>query len=100
MSILAVLRLASGVDRARIAPVLDDEVRTLWELYTQGAVTQVYLTDSPATVVLLLDGRDLTEARDALERLPLVGAGLMTVELRALLTFRNWQRLFGPTDTR
>ena len=37
MSILAVLRLASGVDRARIAPVLDDEVRTLWELYTQGA---------------------------------------------------------------
>ena len=98
MSTLAVLRLTQGADVDRVAAVLDSEVRTLWRLYTEGVVTQVHLTDDPTTVVLLLDTRDPTQARTALEALPLITDGLMTAELHALLPFGNWQRLFADHD--
>ena len=98
MSILAVLRLAPDTDAGRVASLLDSEVRALWRLYTEGVVTQVHLTDDPATVVLMFDTQDPTRARVALEALPLIADGLMTAELHALLPFRNWQRLFAGHD--
>jgi hypothetical protein len=94
MSILAILRLTPGVDTGRVASHLDDEVRTLWRLYTEGIVTRVHLTDDPSTVVLLLDTPDSTQARTALDALPLIAHGLMTADLYTLLPFLNWQRLF------
>ena len=98
MSTLAVLRLTPGADTARVASRLGSEVRILWRLYTEGVVTQVHLTDDPATVVLLLDTQDPAQTRTALEALPLIADGLMTAELHALLPFRNWQRLFADHD--
>ena len=98
MTTLAVLRLAPDADRARVAALLDAEVRALWQLYSEGTVTHAYLTDDPGTVVLVLDPPP-DQARARLDELPLLAEHLMTADVHALLPFRNWRRLFAEPDT-
>lgn len=94
MRILAVLRLVPGADRDHLVSLLDDEVTHLWNLYVDGHVAGVHMTDDPGVVVLDLDTASLDEARAAVDSLPLLAEGLMTAELHELRPFRNWQRLF------
>jgi hypothetical protein len=45
-------------------------------------------------VVFVLEAEDLARADEHLRKLPLIGSGLLRVELTELRPFANWARLF------
>jgi hypothetical protein len=91
-----VIAVSRGVTRplAELAPLLTDEARTMWSLYTEDVLREQYLRDDGG-VVLVLEVTDATAARRALSRLPLVANGLLEFDVWGLSPFTPWSRLQG-----
>jgi hypothetical protein len=75
-----------------------EEASGLWALVQAGVVRETYFRTDRADAVLLLECRDLGEARDYLGRLPLVRAGLIRFELIGLRPYAGFARLFTEAD--
>jgi hypothetical protein len=94
MKVLAIMRPAREGDlRREVMAAADHELATLWELYTEGVVREMY---SPGGLgaVLVLEVGTLDDARERLSRLPLIERGLMSLEVLELAPFRAMQMLF------
>lgn len=93
MKVIAVSRPISR-PVAEMAPLLPEEARTVWALYTEGVVREQYLRDDGG-VVLVLEATTLDAARAALSRLPLVANGFLKFDVWKLAPFTPWGRLMG-----
>ena len=76
-------------------PHLKAEAARVWELYQSGMVREVYFRADQHTAVLAMECADAAMARDVLDTLPLVKAGLITFELIPLAPYPGFARLFG-----
>ena len=94
MKVLAVGRPRPGVDaRTEIARLARKELPTLWALYRDGLVREIYSPGGPG-VILLLEADGPGPAKEALANLPLVAEGVVDFELLELRPFTGWQLLF------
>jgi hypothetical protein len=77
-----------------------EEAAALWALVQAGVVRETYFRTDRADAVLVLECRDLDEARDHLSGLPMVRAGLIRFEIIGLRPYPGFARLFGgePPD--
>ncbi len=93
MKILAVVSLKKGVALEQVRPELQAELEGCWRLYVNAVLREAYLTESPTTVVFVLETPDLAEAAVELQKLPLVAKGLFDLQLHELRPFANWAML-------
>jgi hypothetical protein len=81
MQILAISKLVEGVTPDSIGQLGTDEVKHTLESYLDGTIRNFWFQVNRPGVVFILECSDESEARDLMNELPLVVAGMMTVDL-------------------
>lgn len=84
MRVLAICRVAAGIDASTLFPAhLPAERAALLRLTEAGQLLEAYAPDGPGAV-LIVEVADLTQAHELTAHLPLSAARLIDVELIAL----------------
>ena len=94
MKIIAMEIETEGVKPEQFAPHLKAEARHVWELYQGGIIRELYFRADRSEAVLILECKDIMEAKEKLNALPLVQAGLIGFEIIPLLPYPGFARLF------
>ena len=94
MKILALETEIPDTNPEQFAPHLKAEASRLWELYQSGQVREIYFRQGCSEAVLILECEDAEGARQILEGLPLVQAGLIRFEIIPLVPYPGFERLF------
>jgi hypothetical protein len=94
MKIIAMEQEKPGLHPDQFAPHLRAEAARLWDLYESGPVREFYFRQDRSEAVLVLECTNTVEARQVLDSLPLVQAGLITFELIPLTPYTGFARLF------
>ncbi|MFT7507535.1 MAG: muconolactone delta-isomerase [Acidimicrobiales bacterium] len=81
MQILAISKLKEGVTPDQIGAVGAEEVKHTMEAYLDGKIRNFWFQVNSPGVVFILECKDEDEARQVMNELPLVVAGLMDVDL-------------------
>ena len=71
------------------------EAAKAWELYQAGILREPYLTADTHEAVLVLECGGADEARSHLAGLPLVHAGLIDFDVKPLVPYPGFARLFA-----
>jgi hypothetical protein len=66
-----------------------------WKLFSSEVLREAYSTATPSRVVFILEVDDIGCARARMRELPLVAAGLLSLELMELRPFVKWSMLFS-----
>lgn len=94
MRIIAIEIEKPGLNKRDFVPHLRDEAKQGWELYKEGFIREMYFRDDKPEAVLILEAKDVEEAKEKLTDLPLVKNGLITFELIPLKPYHGFERLF------
>jgi hypothetical protein len=94
MKILALEVEVAGVSPEQFEPHLRAEARRAWELYQGGVIRELHFRADRSEAVLILECTDTSEARQVLETLPLVQAGLIRFDVIPLVPYPGFGRLF------
>ena len=95
MKVLALGRDTAPADNPRFAEVRPAEARRVWELYQADVFREMYFRADRPNGVLVLEVPGLAEAREAIDSLPLVAAGLIDFDLVPLKPYPGFARLFA-----
>lgn len=95
MRIIAIEVEKPGLNKRDFVPHLRDEAKQGWELYKKGFIREMYFREDKPEAVLILEAKDVDEAKKKLSELPLVKNGLITFELIPLKPYHGFERLFG-----
>lgn len=95
MQILALEREQPGLAPDAFTPHLRAEAARVWELQQAGILRAIYFDADQHTAVLMLECADACEARQILNGLPLVQAGLITFDVIPLAPYSGYARLFA-----
>jgi hypothetical protein len=95
MKILAIEQELPGVTAEDFTlPLKKAEAARAWELYQAGVCRELYFRQDYPSAVLILECDGLEQAKEALNTLPLVQAGLITFDLIPLVPYPGFSRLF------
>jgi hypothetical protein len=95
MKILVLDRPRPETTMERIAPVLREETLYAWRLYASDVVRELHLRIDRPGVALILECKDVEEARQVMGSFPLARAGLVDFEVIPLGPFLSLQSLFA-----
>lgn len=95
MKILALEEERPNVTYAQFEPHLAAESRRAWDLVQAGIIREIYFRADYTSAVLMLECASVDEARQVLDTLPLVQAGLITFNLIPLKAYPGFARLFA-----
>ena len=76
-------------------PLLAEEAREVWQLYQDEVIREMYFRADRTLAVLMLECKDIEEAKTRLAELPLVNAGLIDFDLVPLVPYPGLSRLFA-----
>ncbi len=96
MKFLALEQDVPGAPAEAFAPLLKPEATRAWALYQSGLLRELYFRADRHAAVLVLECDSAEAARQALDSLPLVAAGLIAFELIPLAPYPGFARLFSP----
>ena len=82
--VMVILTVKAGVTREQVMAVMPAEIRQTVQLYLNGKIREWYSRGDGRGVVLLLDTRDLVEARTIMEGLPLAKENIIDHEYIAV----------------
>ena len=94
MKILALEQAVPRVTREETAPHLRSEAERVFELYQTGAIREIYFRQERSEAVIILECKDVSEAKEIIASLPLVNMGLIRFELVPLVPYPGFARLF------
>ena len=94
MRILALEIEKQGVSADDFQPLLIEEAREVWKLYQDDIIREIYFRADKTSAILMLECRDIEEAKQTLSKLPLVSAHLIDFELIPLVPYPGYSRLF------
>jgi hypothetical protein len=95
MRVLALEVEPLGVPTGSFKELASEEAAALWGLVQAGVVRETYFRSDRPDAVLLLECGGLDEARERLDALPYVRAGLIRFELIGLRPYPGFARLFA-----
>jgi len=99
MKVLALGRDTAPADDPRFAEVRPAEARRAWDLYQADVIREIYFRADRPNGVLMLEVPDLVAAREVIDSLPLVAAGLIDFDLVPLKPYPGFARLFAEAAT-
>lgn len=94
MKIIAVTKENGNVKREDFFPHLKEETRTVWELYKQKIIREIYFRADRKDAVLIMECSDVGEAEKILNTLPLVREKLISFEIIPLRPYDGFEILF------
>ncbi len=94
MKILAIEKEYDGKAVEDYQPHLEAEARQVWELYKKGVIREIYFHADQKSAIIILECKNLDEAKENLSTLPLVREGLIYFEFMPLVPYQGYERLF------
>ncbi len=94
MKILAIEKEIPGITEEQCTPYLRSEAERAWELHQAGIIRELYFRADRSEAVLILECKDVREASEIINSLPLVKNGLITFDLIPLAPYPGFARLF------
>lgn len=94
MKILAIDKLLPGANLDKIKPHLKEEAKMAWENYVSGIIREIYFRQDKPGAVLIMECKDVEEAKKLLSELPLVKERLIEFEFIPLGAFTPFETLF------
>ena len=94
MKILAIEKEFEGKIAEDFQPHLEAEAKQVWELYKKGVIREVYFRADKKSAIIILECKDIEEAKEKLATLPLVREDLIYFELMPLVPYPGYERLF------
>jgi hypothetical protein len=96
MKILALDKIMPGVQPQKdIYPHMHEEMVVAWDLHKSGVIREMYFRQDRPGAVLVLECANATEAREVVNKLPLVKKGLVDFDLIPLGFFAPLEALFA-----
>lgn len=92
MKIIAIEKELKHISGDAAAALYREEARRVYALYLQNALREIYLTEAHCAIIVL-ECADMEEARQLLDTLPLVQAGVIAFELHELQPYKGYGRL-------
>lgn len=96
MRFIAVLTPKAGANEAEFARYSLLEERHVWKMYVSGIIRHMYFQENPVRVVLDFEVVDRANVQSELDALPMVDAGLFSIEIIQLGPWLPMSVLFGP----
>lgn len=93
MQILAIEKELMPVGAHR-QDLLREEAAHVWSLKKEGIIREIWFSVNEHVAVLLLECATEQEAKQYLDKLPLVQSGLITFEIIPLRSYDGFERLF------
>ncbi len=94
MKILAMDKLLPGVNLEKVSPHLQEEAKHAWQLYERGIFRELYFRGDRPGAVIVLECKDVEEAKKVLAELPLVKEHLIEFDYIPLQHFAPFAALF------
>ncbi len=94
MKILAIEKEYTGKKVEDFQPHLKAEARQVWKLYKKGVIREIYFRADRTSAVLILECKNLEEAKEKLSTLPLVLEDLIYFDFIPLAPYPGFERLF------
>jgi hypothetical protein len=94
--ILAIGTFPPGTDMQLVQHILPTEVRETTQLYLEGKIDQWYSLQDRAGVAFILNVKDVDQAHEMLEALPLGKTHLMTFSLLPIGPLKPLSKLLNP----
>jgi len=66
----------------------------VWEYYQKGIIREIYFRKDESLAVLILECKNIMDARELLEKLPLAKEGFIDFEIIPLIPYPGFARLF------
>lgn len=98
MKILAIEKEIPGNSNNDYLPYMKAEALRVWELYESEVIREIYFDKTMHNAVIIMECKDIEEARANLETLPLVKEGLIIFEYFALEPYTGFSRLFEQKE--
>ena len=98
MKILAIEKEVLGSSEEQFKPYLKKEAGRVWNLYQTGIIREIYFTQNTHEAVIILECKDEYEAKSILETLPLVKEKLISFEIKPLVAYDGFNRLFEKIE--
>lgn len=95
MKILAIEKEMPDASVEAFKPHLRAEALRVWELYKSEIIREFYFDKDKHNAVIILECKDIGEADEYLNTLPLVKEGLIRFEIIALEPYSGLSRLFA-----
>ncbi len=93
---LALEKDVPGVTEKDFTPaILRAEAKRAWDLYQKGIFCEMYFRKDIYAAVLMLECRNLNDAKRALNSLPLVKRKLSAFDILPLRAYDGFERLFN-----
>jgi muconolactone delta-isomerase len=92
---LVVMRQKPDATADKLATLAKPEAAKAWEMLAADALRSIHFIKGPTGAVLMFEADDQKEVEAHVGRLPLVGAGLVTVEVLPLAPFTGFAALFA-----
>jgi hypothetical protein len=95
MKILAIEKELQGGKTMGMQEFLKAEAERVWQLYQKGFIREAYFHAEHHVAVFMLECGGEQEARQELQTLPMVQAGLIEFDILPLVPYDGWARLFS-----
>ncbi len=92
MKIIAIEKELTQIAGDDAAALYKAEARQVYALYLRDALREIYLTEEHCAIIML-ECADMEEAKQLLDTLPLVQAGVIAFNLHELHPYRGYGRL-------
>lgn len=93
MKFLATEQEIAGADWTNKQSVLEAEARHVYALYSEGTIREIYFTEEH-DAILILETQSKEECLQILSTFPLVREKLIRFDVKQLLPYTGFQRLF------
>jgi hypothetical protein len=92
MKIIAIEKELKQLPGNSAAEAYQQEARQVYSLYLNDALREIYLTEQHCAIIIL-ECADTDTAKQLLDTLPLVQAGVIAFDVHELLPYRGYGRL-------
>jgi len=95
MKIIAIEKELPGASSKGFEKFSKDESLKAYELYKKGIIRELYFREDKNEAILILECKDIIEAKKYLRNLPFVKEKLIDFELIPLKPYPGFERLFA-----
>lgn len=94
MKILALEKDLRGTNGEKFKQYLKSEAQKVWELYKKGIIREIFFRGDKPSAILILECKNIHEAKTVLSTLPLVKENLISFDIIPLVPYPGFERLF------
>ena len=98
MQYLVILKLKGDATKEKLGPLMKPEAAKAWEMLAAGVLRAIHFIKGPVGAILMIEAGDDQEVQFQVGQLPLVEAGMVSVEILALTPFTGFAALFATSQ--